>query len=67
MWTIVGFQQRDRQDSLNFNNDTFHISSATSAQFIIGTEKYPDNGILLNFDNNLYSPGYGQIKSFVEI
>ena len=35
---IVGFQQRDRQDSQNFNNDAFYRPSVTSAQCIIGTE-----------------------------
>ena len=31
IWIIVGFQQRDRQDSQNFNIDTFYRSPATSA------------------------------------
>ena len=34
----------------------------TSAQCIIGTEKYPDNAILLNYDEDDYSQRYGQIK-----
>ena len=34
----------------------------TSAQCIIGTEKYPDSAILLNYDDVDYSLGYGQIK-----
>ena len=34
----------------------------TSAQCIIGTEKYPDSAILLNYDDDDYSQGYGQIK-----
>ena len=33
-----------------------------SAQCIIGNEKYPDTGILLNFDDDDYSQGYHQIK-----
>ena len=36
----------------------------TSAQCIIGTEKYPDAGILLNYDDEDYRQGYGQIKQF---
>ena len=39
IWNIVGFQQRDRQDSQNFNNDTFYKPPSTSAQCFIGTEK----------------------------
>ena len=34
----------------------------TSAQVIIGTERYPDSGILLNYDDDNYSQGYGKIK-----
>ena len=48
IWIIIGFQQRDRQDSQNLNNDTFCRLPVVSAQCIIGTEKYPDAGILLN-------------------
>ena len=33
---------------------------ATSAQFRIGTEKNPDAGISLNYDDDDYSQGYGQ-------
>ena len=46
IWIIIGFQQQDRQDSQNLNNDTFCRLPVVSAQYIIGTEKYPDAGIL---------------------
>ena len=59
---IIGFQQQDRQDSQNLNNDTFCKLPAVSAQCIIGTEKYPDAGILLNYDDDDYIQGYHQIK-----
>ena len=62
IWIIVGFQQQDRQNSQNENNDTFYRPPVTSAQCIIGTEKYPDSSILLNYDNDDYNQGYGQIK-----
>ena len=39
IWIIIGFQQRDRQDSQNLNNDTFCRLPATSAQAVIGTKK----------------------------
>ena len=62
IWIIIGFQQQERQNSQNEKNDTFYRPSVTSAQGIIGTEKYPDSGILLNYDNGDYNQGYGQIK-----
>ena len=62
IWIIIGFQQRDRQDSQNLNNDNFCRLPVVSAQCIIGTEKYPDAGILLNYDDDDYSQGYHQIK-----
>ena len=62
IWIIIGFQQRDRQDSQNLNNDTFFRLPVVSAQCIIGTEKYPDAGILLNYDDDDYCQVYHQIK-----
>ena len=34
----------------------------TSAQVVIGTEKCPDSGILLNYNDDDSSQGYSQIK-----
>ena len=62
IWIFVAFQQNDRQNDRNLNNDTFYRPLVTSAQCIIGTEKYPDSGILLNYNDDDYSQGYGQIK-----
>ena len=62
IWIIIGFQQQDRQDSQNLNNDTFCRLPVVSAQCVIGTEKYPDTGVLLNYDDDDYSQGYHQIK-----
>ena len=59
---LIGFQQRDGQDSQNFNNDTFCRLPVTSAQCIIGTEKHPDAGMLLSYDDDGYSQGYAQIN-----
>ena len=58
IWIIIGFQQ----DSQNLNNDSFYRLPVVSAQGIIGTDKYPDAGILLNYDDDDYSQGYHQIK-----
>ena len=62
IWIIIGFQQQDRQDNQNLNNDTFCRLPVVSAQCVIGTAKYPDTGILLNYDDDDYSQGYHQIK-----
>ena len=62
IWIIIGFQQRDRQDSQNLNDDTFCRLPVVSAQCVIGTEKNPDLGILLNYDDEDYSQGCSQIK-----
>ena len=55
IWIIIGFQQQTRQNSQNENNDTFYRPPVTSAQCIIGIEKYPDSGILLNYDDDDYN------------
>ena len=31
------------------------------------TEKYPDNSIFLNYDDNIYNQGYGQIKKAFKV
>ena len=62
IWIIVGFQQRDRQDSQNLNNDTFYRPPVSSCQCISGTERYHYTSILLNYDDDDYSLGYEQIK-----
>ena len=62
IWNIEGFQQRDRQDSQNLNNVTFHSLPVTIAQCTIGKERYPDTGLLLNYDDDDYSEGYGRNK-----
>ena len=61
-WIIIGFQQKDSQDSQNLKNDTFCRLPIVSAQCIIGTENCPDAGIFLYYDNDDYSQGYSQIK-----
>ena len=61
-WIFVGFQQNDRQHYQNLNNDTFVRLPVISAQVLIGTERYPDSSILLNYEDDDYSQGYGQIK-----
>ena len=62
IWIFVAFQQMDRLNDQNLNNDTFYRMPVTSVQCIIGTEKDPDSAILMNFDDDDYSQGYGQIK-----
>ena len=62
IWIFRAFQQNDRQNDQDLNNDTFDRPQVTSAQCIIGTEKYPDSGVLLNYNDDDYSQGYRQIK-----
>ena len=61
-WIFIAFQQNDRQHDQNLNNDTFVRLPVISAQVIIGTERYPDAGIILNYDDDNYSQAYGLIK-----
>ena len=61
-WIIVGFQQRDGQNSQNLNNDTFCRLPVSSAQFITSTEKWPDAGLFLTYDEDDYSQGCAQIE-----
>ena len=61
-WIFVAFQQNDRQHDQNLNNDTFVRLPVISAQVVIGTERYPDSAILLNYDDDDYSQGYRLIK-----
>ena len=67
IWIIIGFQRRDREDSQNLNNVTFLRLPVVSAQCIIGREKYPEAGILLNYDDDDYSHGYSQIKDIFRV
>ena len=61
-WVFVAFQQNDRQHDQNLNNDTFARLPVISTQVVIGTERYPDSGILLIYNDDDYSQGYGLIK-----
>ena len=58
------WKQRDRQDSQNRNSDRFCRLPVVSAQCIIATEKYPDAGKFLNYDDDDdYSKSYCQFKA----
>ena len=62
IWIFVAFQQIDRQHDQNLNNDTFVRLPVIFTQVVIGTERYPDSGNLINYDDDDYSQGYGQKK-----
>ena len=62
IWIYVAFQQSDRQHDQNLNNDTLVRLPVFSAQAVIGTERYPGSGVLLNYNDDDCSRGYGQIK-----
>ena len=61
-WISVGFQQRDRQDSQNLANGTFYRPRVSCTQCNIRTQNHPDSAILLNYNDDDYSQGYGLIK-----
>ena len=52
----------ERQDSQNLKSDRFCRPPVTSAYGVIGTERYLDNSLLLNCDDDDSSQGYGQLK-----
>ena len=58
------FSAKRRQDSQNLYKDTFYRTPVTSAQIIISVNKYPDSAILLLYDDDDISQGYGQIEKF---
>ena len=62
VWIFLVFQQNDRQHDQNSNNDSFVRLPVISAQVVIGTERSLDSSILLNYDDDDYSQGYGQLK-----
>ena len=62
IWIFVVFQQSDRQHDQFLNYDTSVRLPVISSQVVIGTERYPDTGIFLNYNDDGYSQGYGQIK-----
>ena len=66
IWIIIGFRQRDVQDSQNLKNDSFCRLPVTSAQCNIWTENYPDTGISLSYNGDNYSQGYTQTKEVFE-
>ena len=57
VWIYVVFQRSDREHDQKLNNDTFYAMPVTSAQCVVGSEKYPDSGIFLNYDDDDYSQG----------
>ena len=62
IWIIVGFQQRDLQNSQSLTNDSTYRPPIKSAQCMIGTKNNPDFAILESYDDDVYSKGLGQIE-----
>ena len=60
IWFFVVFQQMYRQDSQNLNNDTFCRPPVTYAHVVIGTERYPDKSLIIDYDEDDSSQGDGQ-------
>ena len=55
-------QQEDRENSQNLDIDTLCRLPGTSAQCFIGNQNIPDSAILLIYDDDDNSQGYGKIK-----
>ena len=66
-WIIVGIQQRERQEPQNLAKDTFYRPPVTSPQCINGTEKYPVFAILLHYNDDDCSQGYGLINKLLKL
>ena len=52
IWVYVVLQQMNRQNDQKLNNDTFVRRPVISSQVVIGTERYPDTAILLNYNDD---------------
>ena len=52
IWIIIGFQQRDRQDSQNLNKDMFCRLPVVSAQAVVGLQNYQHGSVLSNYDDD---------------
>ena len=55
--------QRDQFNQQHQKNDTFYRPGGVNAQIIIGSEKFPDAGIICNDAVNKYSQAYGETFS----
>ena len=67
IWINVGFQKRGRQNSQNLSKDIFYTLPATSAECIIGREKYPDACFRFSYDGDDHSERYRQIKETLKL
>ena len=67
IWVFVGFQQRHGQDSQNLSNDSFFRPPGTGAYCIIGTEKYPEASIFLNYVMIMILMDLVQLKRLLQL
>ena len=63
-WVCVAFQARNKVNSQTHDNSTFDQLPVSSAVCRIGSENYPDNGIVCDYDRNNYYEAYNEIESF---
>ena len=52
IWIFTGFKQTNRLDSQDLKNVNFFKLPVGSAQSTVGTEKYLDAGVLINYDDD---------------
>ena len=63
IYVVVGFMQRDQFNQQHQNNDTFKRPSGVNAQFIIGSENFPDAIKNCNYIFDKKSQADGEIVS----
>ena len=62
VWNLIGFQQRERQDTQKLSKDSFCRLPVTSAQIITGREKKLEARVFLNYDKNDHTHGFSHFK-----
>ena len=67
IWFFVIFQQSDTQHDHDLNNVTFVRLPVISARIVIGTERYPDTVILLNYNDDEIVKVMDKQKKFLKL
>ena len=60
---IMGFQQIDRMNNQEKSNDNFVTPAFIKSQCMIGTENYPEVGIICKYKKCKYSQAYKEDAS----
>ena len=63
IYVVAGLMQRSQLNQKHQNKETFFKPSVVNAHCIIGSEKFPDAGIICNCAIDKYSQAYGEVRS----